>query len=142
MASAGGFSRSGSSSDDEIFSGINITPLVDVVLVLLIIFLITAPVLYQSAIKVQLPKAQSGDAQSKDQNLSFTVSKSGEIFWKNEKLSWDELGKKLSTLQESDREKPALINADRDTSHGTVVKLMDALRKAGIYRFALTVEQP
>src|SRR6476646_10217575 len=91
---AGSFS---SSSDDDMIAGINVTPLVDVVLVLLIIFLITAPVLYQSAIKVQLPKAKSGEETQKSP-LSFTITKSGEIAWDKQKMDWDTLSKKLAAL--------------------------------------------
>src|ERR1700746_170275 len=80
---------------DDVISGINVTPLVDVVLVLLIIFLITAPALYQSAIKVQLPKAKSGE-EANQSPLSFTLLKDGTLLWGKEKLGWDALSKRLT----------------------------------------------
>lgn len=129
----------GSSSDEDLISGINVTPLVDVVLVLLIIFLITAPVLYQSAIKVQLPKAKSGE-QSQKSPLTFTVSKDGELAWDKQKISWDELTQRLGKMGAAASEETAIISADQSTSHGTVIKLMDTLRQAGLTRFALNVE--
>lgn len=127
------------SSDDELISGINVTPLVDVVLVLLVMFLITAPVLYQSAIKVQLPKAKSGE-QAEKSPINFTVSKDGELSWDQQKLTWEDFTKRLAQLGPQAAEQTALISADQATPHGTVIKLMDALRQAGLSRFALNVE--
>ena len=129
----------GSSGDDEVFSGINITPLVDVVLVLLIIFMITAPVIYQSAIKVQLPKASTGDKSEKSP-LAFTLTKEGTLLWDKEQLDWPALGKKLAAMGDKISQETAVISADEATPHGTVIKLMDALRQAGLNRFALNVE--
>ena len=133
---AGGFN---SSSDDDLIAGINVTPLVDVVLVLLIIFMITAPAIYQSAIKVQLPKARSGQESGKSP-VNFTITKEGELSWDKQKLTWEELGKRLAALGASAAEETAIISADQATPHGTVIKLMDSLRQAGMSRFALSVE--
>ena len=127
------------SSDDDLISAINVTPLVDVVLVLLVIFLITAPVLYQSAIKVQLPKAKSGESTQKSP-MTFTISKDGELSWDKQKIDWDELGKRLAQMGAQAAEETAIISADQATPHGTVIKLMDTLRQAGLTRFALNVE--
>jgi biopolymer transport protein ExbD len=134
---AGGFST----SDEDMISGINVTPLVDVVLVLLIIFLITAPVIYQSAIKVQLPKAKSGEEAQKSP-LSFALSKEGNLAWDKDKISWDELSRRLASMGQQANEQTAIISADEATPHGTVIRLMDALRQAGLHRFALNVEAP
>jgi len=134
---AGGFS----SNDDDFISGINVTPLVDVVLVLLIIFMITAPVLYQSAIKVQLPKAKTGEEQPKSP-LQFTISREGQVMWDKDKVDWVTLGQRLAALGASAGEQTAMISADEATPHGTVIKLMDALRQAGLTKFALNVESP
>lgn len=135
MAGGAGFG----SSDDDVISGINVTPLVDVVLVLLIIFLITAPVLYQSAIKVQLPKAATGEAAQKSP-LQFTLDKSGQIQWDKEKLDWAGLSAKLTAMGDKAAQETAVISADKETAHGTVIRLMDTLRQAGLTRFALSVE--
>jgi biopolymer transport protein ExbD len=126
-------------SDDEVISGINVTPLVDVVLVLLIIFMITAPVIYQSAIKVQLPKAQTGE-QAQKSPLNFTVTKEGDLMWDKDKIDYDILGKRLAALGDKVTQETAIISADENTAHGKVVKLMDALRQAGLTKFALNVE--
>ncbi len=133
---AGGFN-----AGDEPISEINVTPLVDVVLVLLIIFLITAPVIYQSAIKVQLPSAKSGEEAPKSP-LNFTLTKEGQLAWDKEPIDWAELGRRLAALGPNIGEQTAIISADQDTSHGNVIRLMDALRQAGLLRFALNVEAP
>ena len=126
--------------DDEAISGINVTPLVDVVLVLLVIFLMTAPVLYQSAIKVQLPKARTGEEASAKSPLNFTVNAEGKVFWNAEELSWDRLGERLKAMGPQVSEETAMISADQATPHGIVIKLMDALRASGLVRFALNVD--
>jgi biopolymer transport protein ExbD len=129
-------------SDEGFFSEINITPLVDVVLVLLIIFMITAPVIYQSAIKVQLPKTKSGESSEKSP-FQFTIGKTGELHMGVEKVEdWSTLPdriQKVGTGKDLSQE-VASISADETAQHGQVVKLMDVLRQAGISRFALNVQ--
>ena len=127
------------SQDDDVISGINVTPLVDVVLVLLVIFLMTAPVLYQSAIKVQLPQAKTGEDSSKGP-LQFTVDAKGDVYWGSDKLTWESLVERLKGLGAKASEETAIISADQATPHGSVIKLMDTLRQAGLTRFALNVE--
>lgn len=131
----------GSSGEDELIAGINITPLVDVVLVLLVIFMITAPALYPSTLKVELPKAKSGE-QAQKSPLNFTINKEGNLLWNKDALDWSMLQKRLSALGESATQQTAMISADQNTPHGTVIRLMDALRQAGITHFALNVETP
>ncbi|MBS1962328.1 MAG: biopolymer transporter ExbD [Bdellovibrionales bacterium] len=127
-------------SDEDSISGINVTPLVDVVLVLLVIFLMTAPVLYQSAIKVQLPKARTGEDAATKSPLNFTVSADGKVFWNAEELTWEKLNERLAAMGPKTADETAMISADQATPHGIVIKLMDALRSAGLVRFALNVE--
>lgn len=126
--------------DEDLISGINVTPLVDVVLVLLVIFLMTAPVIYQSAIKVQLPKARTGEDAGSKSPLNFTVNAEGKVFWNGEELSWVNLTERLNALGPKISEETAMISADQTTAHGVVIQLMDSLRAAGLVRFALNVE--
>jgi biopolymer transport protein ExbD len=129
-------------SDDNFFADINITPLVDVVLVLLIIFMITAPVIYQSAIQVQLPKTKTGDATEKSP-FQFSISKDGSLSIGPERIDqWDSVPERLKALAKGKNlsEEVASISADQAAQHGQVIKLMDLLRQAGLTRFALNVE--
>ncbi len=132
---AGGFQ----SSDDELISGINVTPLVDVVLVLLIIFMIAAPTLYQAALKVQLPQAK-GAEESPKTPLQFILSKEGRLTLGNEPLAWESLNAKLKSLGPKTLDETAVISADQATPHGTVIRLMDALRQFGMTRFGFNVD--
>lgn len=125
-------------SDSEI-SAINVTPLVDVVLVLLVIFLITAPAIYQSTIKVQLPQASSGEASQKSP-IQLGLDAQGNLSWNQEKISWEQLPGKLQALGAEISNQVAVVSADRATQHGSVVRLMDVLRTHGLLKFALQVE--
>lgn len=127
------------SNEDEPIAAINVTPLVDVMLVLLVIFMITAPVLYQSAIKVELPKAASGEQLLKSP-LEFTITQAGEVLWDGKALSWDELSATVVEAVKGHLEETAVISADQATPHGSVIRLMDMLRQAGMARFALHVD--
>ncbi len=129
----------GGGGGDDPIADINITPFVDIVLVILIIFMITAPMLYQSTIDVNLPKADSGK-QSEKTTLTFTISKDGELKWDKDKVKWEELPEKLKAAGGSLSQKTAIITADLATPHGTVVKLMDILRKTGITKVGISVE--
>lgn len=128
-----------SSSDDEVISGINVTPLVDVVLVLLVIFMMTAPLIYRNSIEVQLPKAKTGQ-ESQTSTLQISVDSKGQIFWEGQKLSFEALEEKVKSIGSFPEDKVALISADQATSHGDVIKLMDLLRQYGLTHFALQVE--
>ncbi len=134
---------SSNQNDDDLVSGINVTPLVDVVLVLLIIFMITAPVIYQSQIKVSLPQAKSGEESAKQNPLQFILNKDGDLLWNNVKKNWDAVPAELQVYLKGAGDaakETASVAADKETPHGVVVKLMDILRQAGIVKFALTVE--
>ncbi|QQR80801.1 MAG: biopolymer transporter ExbD [Deltaproteobacteria bacterium] len=125
-------------NDDDIITGINVTPLVDVVLVLLIIFMITAPTIYSSALKVQLPKANSAESIEKTA-LTFSITKDGQVGLDGKPLAWDQVKQTLSTLSDIDQ-KTAVINADKETPHGTVIQLIDLLKQAGLVHFAMSVD--
>ena len=126
--------------DDDVISGINITPLVDVVLVLLVIFLMTAPVLYQSAIKVQLPEAKSGE-QTEQNLLSFTLDAEGTLYFKGEKILAADVAAKLGSISEKQKSEPVMIGADKKTPHGSVIEIMDVLKGLGLTKFGLNVDQ-
>lgn len=130
---------SGTGGDDNPIADINITPLVDIVLVLLIIFMITAPMLYQSSIDVNLPKADSGQ-QSEKTTLTFIIKKDGEVSWDKEKVKWEDIPGKLKALGPGIKQRTAVITADSAVTHGTVIKLMDMLRTSGLTKVGITVE--
>lgn len=121
-------------TDDE-FSGINITPLVDVVLVLLVIFMITAPTLYQNAMQVQLPKASKGSGEAHE-TLQITVDAMGNLFLDNKPTSLELLG----ALAQSSHSISAMIIADKKVEHGHVISVIDTLKSNGVTKFSFGVE--
>ena len=125
----------GQAQDQDEFASINITPLVDVVLVLLIIFMITAPTLYQQAMKVQLPSASTGEGQSKG-TLSIVMDEAGLIKIEEKAYTMDELKAYLTASKPT----AALIMADRKAEHGKVISLLDVLKLSGIQKFSFGVE--
>jgi biopolymer transport protein ExbD len=129
-----------SDSEDTTFASINVTPFVDVVLVLLVIFMITAPVLVKDIIDIKLPKTSSGDGQV-TQTLGVAVNRDGNILL-NGVLTDDE-GLKSAALAALaiNTNAQAIISADIDVSYGRVVKVIDLLKTAGLEKFAVQIEQ-
>ncbi len=132
----------GSFDDDDSITGINVTPLVDVMLVLLVIFMVTATYIVNQSINVHLPKADTAETPEKTRNMAFTLDKSSALFLNGEPLSWDQLPNKVAEekAKAGNQALNALIAADKETPHGSVVKLIDTVRKHGITDFAINVE--
>jgi biopolymer transport protein ExbD len=133
---------SSSGDDEDSITGINVTPLVDVMLVLLVIFMVTATYIVNQSINVQLPKADTAESTAKTKNLAFTLDKSSALFLNGEPLAWEALPAKIAEEKAKDPGQTvnALIAADKETPHGAVVKLIDTVRKHGITDFAINVE--
>lgn len=128
--------------DDDEITGINVTPLVDVMLVLLIIFMVTANYIVNQSINVQLPKASETDGASTNHELSFVLGRSGELYLNGERIDFEGLELRIQKEVQTNAEKSisVLISADQFTPHGQVVKLIDTVRKSGITDFAINVE--
>ena len=125
--------------DNDEITGINVTPLVDVMLVLLIIFMVTATYISNQAINIQLPKASTGD-QVGSKNLAFVIDKVGHVTMNGKATTFEALPAQLVEERTKTKDLQALISADQSTTHGTVVKLIDLIRKSGITEFAINVE--
>jgi biopolymer transport protein ExbD len=123
-------------TDDDEIASINVTPLVDVVLVLLIIFMITAPTLYQNALKVQLPQAQTGEDQSKS-TMQILVDQSGVITVQGRKYSLEELAVQVKSAHPQ----AAIVLADKKVEHGKVISIIDLLKVNGVQKFSFGVEK-
>ena len=129
--------------DEDEITGINVTPLVDVMLVLLVIFMVTATYIVNQSINVNLPKADTAENPEKTKNLAFTLDKNSQLFLNGEAIQWEDLPAKIAAEKAKDGGQGpvnALIAADKDTPHGSVVKLIDTVRKHGITDFAINVE--
>ncbi len=128
--------------DNSFLSQINVTPLVDVMLVLLIIFMVTAPML-QEGFDVNLPKVEAQPISvEKDEPVIVTISREGRIYINKNRIDLSSLGEKLRAIYERKREKMVLIRADEKVPYGFVVKTMAEIRKAGIERVGMLTEPP
>ncbi len=122
--------------DREVMSEINVTPFVDVMLVLLVIFMVTAP-LMQQGIDVNLPKAK-GKELPPEERLIITIKSDGEIFLNDMPVNMITLKEKLSVLSKKNPE--VFLRADRSVSYGMVAELMAEIKEAGIERIGLVTE--
>jgi len=125
--------------EDEGITGINVTPLVDVMLVLLIIFMVTANYINSPGIELNLPKADSG-AGVEPSELTFTIDKRSKVYVDGKVLSEDELVAFIQVKKKANPKVQATIAADQDTPHGAVIRLIDIVRRNGIQDFAINVD--
>jgi biopolymer transport protein ExbD len=126
--------------DDDGITGINVTPLVDVMLVLLIIFMVASNYIVKEAIEVNLPKAATGEEVNTDnKSLALILKKDGRIFL-NGKVSTQEEIAKASRDLAKEKNAQAMIAADRGTPHGEVVKMIDLIRVNGLTSFAINID--
>jgi biopolymer transport protein TolR len=126
--------------EDDLISGINVTPLVDVVLVLLIIFMVTATYIVRAAIEVDLPRAAHG-GEAVGTVLSVVVAKDGALHLDGAALGEDELVRRTRAAVSRDAEARVVISADQGALHGAVVRVIDLVKGAGATRFAIHVEK-
>src|SRR5215510_2306496 len=120
---------------------INVTPLVDVMLVLLIIFMITAPML-QHELDVNLPVATGTPQVSAEDQVILTVNKQGNIYLDQTAYTLDTLRPKLQALYQTRRNKDLFLRADADVPYGKVVQVMDEIKKAGILKLGMITQPP
>jgi biopolymer transport protein TolR len=120
---------------------INVTPLVDVMLVLLIIFMITAPML-QQGVDVNLPVATGSPQPEQEEQVVLTISKKGEVYLNQTLYKLDTLRPKLQALYQAQRDRAIFLRADTDVPYGTVVQVMDEVKKAGITKLGMITQPP
>jgi biopolymer transport protein TolR len=119
---------------------INVTPLVDVMLVLLIIFMITAPML-QQGLDVNLPVATGTTQPSREDQIVLTVTKDGKVYLNQTVYTLEALRPKLQALYQNRRDQTLFLRADVEVTYGTVVQVMDEVKKAGIVKLGM-ITQP
>jgi len=118
---------------------INVTPLVDVMLVLLIIFMVTAP-LIQSGVKVDLPRASAQQMEHAEEKLVLTITRDRRILLGDVEISPADLEAKLSTNARIQKDKELYLHADRSLPYGQVVEIMAVARRAGVESLGMITE--
>lgn len=126
--------RSGQNSDEPL-AEINVIPLVDIVLVLLIIFMLTAPLL-QRTIDVQLPRSQTADTVQ-EERLMLTVTKRGVVYFDKYPVNWEQLESYIREQAPHWKTRAVYIQADATVEYERVVQLLDILRRYGLTRIGL-----
>ncbi|MCP4682945.1 MAG: protein TolR [Desulfobacterales bacterium] len=126
-------------NNKKLMSDINVTPFVDVMLVLLIIFMATAPMMMQG-VEVNLPKTATKHIKSKDEPLILTINKKKEVFLESHRIELDSLETKIKKIFEHRREKEILLRADRDVPYGYVIKVIASVKRAGIDKLGMVTK--
>jgi biopolymer transport protein TolR len=122
-------------------SQINVTPLVDVMLVLLVIFMVTAPII-QQGVQVNLPQAKTSAIPGTEEYLIVTVAKNGKIYLNDNVMSLRELGDKLRAIKKLQADKQVYLRADQDVRYGTVMSAIAEIKLAGIERLGMVTRPP
>ncbi|HSX91723.1 MAG TPA: biopolymer transporter ExbD [Hydrogenophaga sp.] len=126
-------------ASDEVMSEINMIPFIDVMLVLLIIFIITVPVI-QHAVNIDLPQASVEKVQDKPENIRFSVDAEGQYFWNDQRLSDGELAGMLSAAAAQDPQPELHIRGDKAVRYERVALAMAAAQKAGLRKIGFITE--
>jgi biopolymer transport protein TolR len=124
--------------DDDAITGINVTPLVDITLVLLIIFMVTASYIVKESIEVDLPRAASG-GETVGPTLSFAIDKAGALYLDGQPVTREAARSAVRAAVRKSPEARALIGADRAVPHGDVVSLIDLVKTEGVSKFAIQI---
>ena len=120
-------------------SEINVTPMVDVMLVLLIIFMVSAPLL-TAGVKVQLPKTEAAALKDEGEPLTVTIDDKGQIYIMKDLASYDQLAPRLLAMTNDDTSKPIYVRGAKEASWDTVAKVMGKLQSAGFTKINLLTE--
>jgi biopolymer transport protein TolR len=126
--------------DDELISEINVTPLVDITLVLLIIFMVTATYIVRQAIHVDLPRAANA-GESTGTTLAIILTKDGDIYLDGKRRDETGLRDAAREALAKDKDTRVIISADKNALHGSVVHILDLIKGEGISKFAINIEK-
>lgn len=132
-------SKSGSRSNRALVSDINITPFVDVMLVLLVVFMVTAPMMI-SGINVNLPTTNSAAMAGDDEPLTITVTNKGIVYIQDIEIKLIDLTTKLEAITNAKKDSRILVRGDKDVGYGTVIGVIGAINQAGYNHISLVTQ--
>lgn len=127
-----------SSDDEQPISEINVTPFVDIILVVLIIFMVTTPIIMNPSVQINLPKAASGDETVPSQ-LNVSIDKLGDCFVNGKKSTNEELASETKSQVGKNPDIQAIVSADSDVTHGRVIEVIDTIKSSGVTKFAISI---
>ena len=128
-----------SQRDSTAISQINVTPLVDVMLVLLVIFMVTAPIL-QQGVSINLPKVKAAALTGEEQQLVVAVNRAGQIYLNDAPLALPELGPKLQAILRLRPDRQVFLRADQSVRYGDVMRVIATVKGAGVERLGMVTE--
>lgn len=134
---AGSMNDSGS---DQPIAEINVVPLVDIILVVLIIFMVTAPLVLKPTIDVNLPQAASGEKKQAPKTIEVLMSKNGQIFFDGQNVSTDELKAKITAAATGQEDASVILTADKDVTLDGLTPVIDVIKASGIKKLGFTVK--
>ncbi len=133
------FGRLDRTNTAQPMSDINMTPLIDVMLVLVVIFIITAPLL-ASSIKLDLPKTDAAKAGDAPKSVTVVMDASGQTFLKDQPVAMDELARQLNASAQANPDTEVLLRADKTVPYGRIVEVMGTAQKAGLNRIGFVAD--
>jgi biopolymer transport protein TolR len=122
-------------------SNINVTPLVDVMLVLLVIFMVTAPIL-QQGVSINLPKVKAAALTGEEQQLVVAVTRNGQVYLNDTPTTVAELGPKLQAILKLRPDRQVFVRADQNVRYGDVMRVVATIKGAGVERLGMVTEPP
>lgn len=127
--------------DGTTISQINVTPFVDVMLVLLVIFMVTAPIL-QQGVQVNLPEAKAGAIAGKEEPLVVSITEKGQVYLNDNRIKLAELKLKLQAIRQVQKGKEVFLRADKSVPYGVVMKAIATIKEAGIVKLGMITQPP
>ncbi len=131
----------GSGNNNEILTEINVVPLVDIILVVLIIFMVAAPLVMQPKIDITLPKSSSTDIDKSKKPMKITVGKEGELFVDGNAVSIDQLRAESAKRSTQNPETNAILVADKAVTLEMVTEIIDAVKSNGLKKVAFSIQK-
>jgi biopolymer transport protein ExbD len=121
--------------------GINLTPLIDVLFILIIFFTVSSTFLEQPGIELKLPEAESSQSHTAQKVIVY-VDNEENIFLNDDPVEIDKVAEAVEALISAQTDKSVVLHADEEVSHGVIIKVMDLLRKRGIYKIVISTSKP
>ncbi len=125
----------------SLVSQINVTPMVDVMLVLLIIFMVTAPII-QQGVEVSVPKVKAAALPGEEQQFVVSITRASDVYLNDTKLTSDQLTDKLKAIAAERPDREVFVRADEEVPYGVVIRTMAAIKAAGIGNVGMVTEMP